>query len=205
MNMKILLIILLTFLSSCASLTQEDCTNTSWAQKGELDGSKGESLSIFSKYQQQCHEHGVAISKAAYTQGYNIGLRKFCTYKSGYEQGLEGSDPLTECDQISSSFTKGHEEGFKEFRMIARKKRIEEEKDSERNKAIERILSRYNSQKCTFDSDCTKDGDCDFKKCRHDGSTCSFNFECKIKGNCSNESSYVSSLNEWVGVNVCKY
>lgn len=203
--MKILLIIVLTTLTSCASLTQEDCAKTSWAQKGELDGSNGESLSLFSKYQQQCHEHGVVISKANYTHGYNIGLRKFCTYKSGYKHGLEGSDPFTECNQINPSFTKGYEEGFREFQIFARKKKIEEEKDSERKKAVKRILSSYNSEKCTFDSDCRRNGDCTFNKCRHDDSKCSFNSDCKIEGDCSNESTYVSSLNEWVGVNVCKY
>lgn len=198
-------IVLLTVLTSCASLTQEDCNNTNWTQKGELDGSNGKSLAKFSNYQQQCREHGVVISKANYRQGYILGLRKFCSYKSGYELGLDGSDPLNECNKISPSFTKGYEEGFREFQMIARRRRLEEEKELEREKAIERILSSYNSAKCTFDSDCSKDGDCDFNKCRHDGSTCTFNSECKIRGNCSNESTYVSSLNEWVGVNVCKY
>lgn len=203
--MKIPLIIILILLTSCASLSKEDCINTSWDHKGELDGLDGESLSIFSDYQQKCHKHGVVISKANYTQGYNRGLRKFCSYNSGYEHGLEGSDPFTECDQINPSFTKGYEEGFREFQILAQKKKIEEEKDSERKKAIERILSSYNSEKCISNSDCRRDGDCTFNKCRHDESTCTFNSDCKIEGDCSNESTYVSSLNEWVGVNVCKY
>ena len=203
--MKIPLIILLTTLISCASLSPEDCTKTDWVQKGERDGSNGESSSLFSKYQQQCLEHGVKISQANYTQGYNHGLRQFCSYKTGYQNGIDGSDPLTECDHISPSFTRGYEEGFREFQITERKKIIEEDKDSERKKAVERILESYNSEKCTFNSDCSKDGDCTFNKCRHDNSTCSFNSECKIQGDCSNESTYVSSINEWVSVNVCKY
>lgn len=203
--MKFLFIFLIFNLISCAIITKEDCNTINWESKGEQDASEGESISRFSKYQETCKEHGINISKENYVKGHRDGLKRFCTYKSGYQHGEQGSDPFTECDQIGYTFSRGYEEGFQEYQRIKKKKILEQEQEASRKKAIESILSRYNSKECSSSFDCHKDGDCRFNKCRHDNSECNFNSDCKIEGSCSNESEYVYSINQWVSVNVCRY
>ena len=208
MNLKIA--ILLLIITSCSSLTKEECSNFNWIKEGELDGSRGRSSTFFSNYSQQCQKHGVSISKDNYIQGHTKGLTEFCNYNSGYDLGLDGKGPFSDCEMINPSFNKGYEEGFSKFQTIAKEKKIEEQKieeqkDLDRKKGIDSILSSYNFEKCTFNSDCSKLGDCISNKCRHNYSECTYNSDCKIEGNCAVESTYVISLNEWVSVNVCKY
>lgn len=199
--MKISLLPLLLILSACATLSKEDCTSINWRERGQQDGSSGESTAQFNIYQQQCQEHGVSIPKANYLQGHKEGLKTFCNYNNGYKNGEEGTEPMKECEPIGVTFMKGYHKGFEVF--IAKKQ--DERKKEIKAKVVEDIIKRYGSKECTFNSDCEKDGDCSFGKCRHNGDACTFNSDCKVEGDCVSESQYVSEINESVYVRVCEY
>ena len=199
--MKLSSLLLLLTLSSCATLSKEDCTSTDWRQRGQLDGSTGDSVQEFAKYQQQCQEHGVSISKASYLEGYWQGLKSFCNYDNGYKNGLEGTEPMKECESVGVTFSKGYHKGFEAFMA----KKEERRKEEIKAKTIKDIIERYGSKECTFNSDCKREGECSFNKCRHNGQECKFNIDCQIEGDCVSESEYISEINEKVYVRVCDY
>ena len=192
--MKNLILILLFVLSSCASLNKEKCVETDWTKKGQQDGQYGQGPDLFASYEKTCQGFGVNISETHYQAGYKKGLKSYCTYKAGYALGNTGEEPLAHCEDVSPTFKKGFDEGFRHFQV-----------DSERKKAIARILETTKSEKCMADNDCSQTGICSGSKCRHNGATCFSNSECVVVGKCKKESTYVNSIKEMVSVNICKY
>ena len=198
-------IFILFFITSCATLTKEECTTMNWNQKGFQDSSAGESLVQFNKYAEMCKEHGVVPSKSNYIEGYKRGLTEYCNYQNGMKLGQRGGEPFKECGAVTSNFQRGYRTGFQEYEETQERERRKKIQEEDRKEARQRILNRFNSEECTSDFNCQKETNCTFNKCSHDGSACTFNSECKIRGNCRQESDYVSSINEWVGVQVCHY
>lgn len=202
--MKISLLLAILFLSSCSTLNKEDCSKTNWANKGELDGSAGRSRRELVKYVEQCQEHGVAVDKAGYLRGHSEGLQQYCTYKNGLDTGLTGEEALVDCNKIDPAYKQGHIEGYRQFKIVEHRKKLEEEKEKKRVLAVQDIVNRYGGKSCTSDFDCRKDGQCTFQRCQHNGQACTFNNQCQMEGHCREQAEFVHSINEWVRARVCQ-
>lgn len=207
--MKYLILIFMLPLISCSSLTKEDCQKTNWKQQGFKDGAKGEGQAEYSNYWEQCREHGVSINKSEYIEGYQAGLKKYCNYKSGYELGGVGGDPLSECDKINPSFARGYEEGFRQYQQAKKEQedraRLRNQQEEDKRIAIQNIINRNHGRSCTSHSDCQKEGYCTFNKCQHNGMSCSYNSDCKVQGNCRGQTEYVPSVGGYVEARVCEF
>ncbi len=138
--MKFLTAILLFSLVSCASHTKEDCIKSNLAIIGGQDAMNGYSSYRFKKHQQDCKGLRIIISKENYLNGHNKGLKILCTYRTWYSYGKEGSDPFAECDKITHSYSKGYQDGLKEFQKITKEKKLEVEKSIEKKKQLRIFL-----------------------------------------------------------------
>ena len=141
--MKFFILATLFILSSCSSLSRDECDETNWRKIGINEGSYG-NPSNFSSYEKQCKKFGNVAFKSDYDQGHQEGLEIFCTYSNGYYFGFNQKSSVDECKQFNSDFSRGFKDGNgereeKKKQGLLRKKAEEERKEQEK-KDLERIL-----------------------------------------------------------------
>lgn len=203
------LITLLLLIISCSSMDRERCLTADWYQEGVKDGSdRGEDH--FLEYKRECGKEGISIvdGTGPYKKGILEGLRTWCSFKNGFNQGLAGRSDTSRCDTINPAFIRGYEEGFREYRE-ARRRKIEEEKwekryTGEREEFRNRVLSRTSTKECAVDSDCRTEGECKFNRCAHNNLNCTYNYECKVSGWCR-EISEEAKDRTVLTIRVCDY
>lgn len=77
-------------LSSCATMSEDQCLAGAWGEVGFADGAAGYPASRLSEHAQACARHGVAPDEAIYYSARNDGLRRYCTPAGGFEAGRTG-------------------------------------------------------------------------------------------------------------------
>ena len=104
-------------------------------KEGYSHALQGEPSSIFSYA--KCLKLSKKHSNGEYVKGWKAGVKVFCTYKNGYQMGLEGGQYQNICPKkLEPDFFKGYTLGLQEYRA---KKRQEELMAIEREKiAVER-------------------------------------------------------------------
>jgi hypothetical protein len=198
----------LLVLIGCSSMDREKCMTTNWYEKGVEDGaSKGKDF--FVEYKRECANKGVTINVAEtnYHKGVGEGLKSWCSYTNGLSQGLEGRKTTPRCDSISTAYTRGYEEGYREFVISMRKKREEDERKKIYNSEMESFRSkvlRSDTKECSVDSDCHKEGQCEFGHCAHNNQNCTYNYECKMRGWCREVSEWTPEKTR-LSLRVCDY
>ncbi len=109
--MKVLLLILL-FLGGCTTMKKGDCENRKWKVQGYKDAMKGFPSSHYQNQKKACMKFNIRVNKDRYMEGFNKGIRDFCTYKNGYEFGLKGKRYDDSCPkQLEDDFFKGYVAG----------------------------------------------------------------------------------------------
>jgi hypothetical protein len=199
---------LLLVLTGCSSVTRDKCHTTDWYKKGLEDASRN-GKEYFTEYKRECINAGATINVAesSYRKGIADGMKNWCNYTNGLSEGLAGRKSTPQCDQISTSFVKGYEQGYKEFVVSMRKKREEDERRkiySAESEAFRRRGLTQDSKQCAVDSDCHKEGNCEFNRCEHNNQTCSYSYECKVKGHCREMKEY-NSEQKLITYRVCDY
>jgi len=192
--MKILINLMLLFvlsLSSCTSLTKEDCQNNNWKDIGERDAKNGRARSVFQGYQKSCIEQGVKIKQDEYDVGFKIGLMLYCTYENGYEVGSVGkSNPQTCPNDTLKNFSQGYIAGKKWYEQklyYEQELRLREENSQRHAQMRERVMGNSQQLTCHWNSDCVIKSKCFDNKCSASGIACRFDSNCDIEGTCNNE------------------
>jgi hypothetical protein len=145
--------LLTLLLVSCSNL-REECKKTNWYHKGKEDALKGERLPRNRDYQRACLDVGIEISHERYQKGFDLGLKRYCTYKRGLQMGSTNQDDHLLCEQKYPKFKKGFHKGFRAYRKKLRKTQKLDKASLKRE-----LLSDYDDRQCTFNSDCdTADG-----------------------------------------------
>lgn len=93
----------------CASLSKEACLGGDWYGIGYKDGSYGRIYSRLVEHQRACLEHNVSPDENMYRQGWDDGLKIYCTAEKGYDEGegrgkYEGACP----PELEPGFLKGY-------------------------------------------------------------------------------------------------
>lgn len=149
-------IILLGTLSACASLSKSECNTANWQQIGYEDGSQGKKSTRLQAHRKACAKHNVTPNSEDYDQGYQKGIKVYCTYDKGLLAGKRGRNTNAVCP-ADTDYQTGYQEGLNLF--CSNSKGI---KDAERgykahglclsnpnyNKGYEYGLSNY----CTYDN-----------------------------------------------------
>lgn len=178
------------FLSGCVSMPMDQCKYLDWHTAGRESAKSGDEGASLNALKQMCGQQGIVVDEKAFREGRMEGLRDLCSYKGGFELGVEGKTYSGACpaDQ-SEEFIRGFREGAREYREQQAAK-TEERRDTEelermRRRRLKREAPRGDYGKsCTFDSECELRDTCDEGKCGGNGKSCNFDSDCSIQGRC---------------------
>ena len=97
-------------LSSCATMSPEECKQADWAQIGQRDGLDGRTLAQLDARAEDCAKVGVAVDTRTYKQGREQGLRSYCQLDNALRLGLSGAAYAGVCPpQIHAAFQQRYE------------------------------------------------------------------------------------------------
>lgn len=138
--MKFISLISITILiTSCATMSPNECKNADWKSIGYTDGSRGRAVRL-SKHADACAKVQITPDKTVYMSGYKRGEKVYCTYDSGLGKGSSGGDISDIC--LTSGLKENFQKGYKKGKKIYAKKQQIEAKEREINsfnKKIEEI------------------------------------------------------------------
>ncbi len=77
-------------LAGCESMSESECKVADWGRVGFNDGARGEQERRIVAYTEDCGKIGVRPNAQAYRQGWDVGIKRFCTPANGWREGLEG-------------------------------------------------------------------------------------------------------------------
>ncbi len=103
-------------MSSCETISEEQCFATNWADKGYSDGAKGAERSTLGDYIDSCSKFGADVDRARYLQGYESGLTAYCTYDKGFSRAERGNSYSSACaGPLAAEFRRGYEDGARSY------------------------------------------------------------------------------------------
>ena len=105
-------------LSSCSSISEQECVTGDWYSIGVNDGKDGADIKKYKKYQKECASHGITADFARYQQGYQQGLVFYCDFAHGEAHGRSGASYNTACTgNLEMQFRLGYQKG-KEWHQV---------------------------------------------------------------------------------------
>lgn len=104
-------------LASCATLNEQQCKIGNWEEIGRQDGLRGLSAGRITSHSKACKEYGVQVNNSQYQNGYNAGVRAFCTPENGFQMGKSGvTNSQATCPaDLAPAFSAAIVKGFGEF------------------------------------------------------------------------------------------
>ena len=115
-----LIVVLGLLASGCASMGEDECRVADWQAIGYEDAVNGKAASHIGERRKSCAEYGVAPNFAAYQQGREEGLRKYCTPASGYRLGRKGRSLAAVCpSELQADFRDAYKSGHEIYQAAA--------------------------------------------------------------------------------------
>ncbi len=105
------------FVSGCVShMSQEQCQNTNWHLFGQTEGLNGQPMQNLQQKIEDCAKFGITVDQTAYSQGWTIGNKQYCSYENGYRWGLAGQEIPAVCQGLAlQKLMPGWRKGSAEF------------------------------------------------------------------------------------------
>lgn len=99
-------------LSSCATMSEDQCMAGDWGGQGLKDGAEGLLMSRLEDHAKACAKVGVVPDERAYFSAREDGLRRYCTVEGGFEFGRRGSEYRGVCPaELEESFLPAYRDG----------------------------------------------------------------------------------------------
>jgi len=103
-------------ITSCETISEDQCFATDWADRGYKDGTNGAARSKLSDYIDKCSEFGADVNRARYLDGFEAGLERYCTYDKGFSRGEGGSSYNAVCEgPRAGAFRAGYDDGTAKY------------------------------------------------------------------------------------------
>lgn len=103
-------------MSSCATISEEECLAGGWEDIGFRDGENGMSQARLADYNSTCSKFSVSPDRSAYLRGYDQGLQLYCDYDRGFSRGSEGNSAQARCEAFpESGYFVGYEQGLRGY------------------------------------------------------------------------------------------
>ncbi len=130
----ILVLMLSVLLDGCASMDQAECVSADWHSVGLDDGRKGKKSTHYSEYRKDCSAFGVSVDSDAYIDGWETGIRNYCTRDNGFRVGVKGSIYQHNCpsaaeDVFSNSYQTGRAVFLKQMRVNTLRREVQKSGD----------------------------------------------------------------------------
>jgi hypothetical protein len=101
-------------LSGCATMYEQECKTADWEAVGYADGYTAKPAVHSETYRKVCAAHDVIPNIPAYEQGYDKGIRTYCTPDLAYNMGKAGKPVPSICPADMATDLKAfNKEGFK--------------------------------------------------------------------------------------------
>jgi len=141
----ILIVSLAILVSSCASMSPQECKLADWKIVGYQDALKGNNTQI-AEHNQSCAKVKIKPNAQLYMQGYNQGSKLFCTYDNGLKEGKNGDYISNICKRpgLTYNFMRGYQQGYKMYEKN-RKINALQQKIDDLNEEIEDIVNSKGS------------------------------------------------------------
>ncbi len=91
------LLAVLLLLAGCATMNEDECRSADWYSVGFEDGAHGRPTSYIGNHREACAEYGISPRADSYRDGWNQGIRNYCTPRNGYQEGMYGRSRGAEC------------------------------------------------------------------------------------------------------------
>lgn len=100
-------------LSSCATLSKEQCVMGNWQAIGYNDGVAGYSSERLASHTKACAKANISPDYQAWERGRQQGLKQYCTPSNAYAVGRKGQQLNSVCPsamlpELRSSYTQGY-------------------------------------------------------------------------------------------------
>lgn len=102
-------------LTSCNSMSKEECAAADWRVIGETDGAAGyDPQNRFADHVKSCKRINVVPDQTVWYDGYRTGLTRYCTPLSGLNRGNSGESYRNVCPpETAGAFMSGYQVGQK--------------------------------------------------------------------------------------------
>jgi len=99
-------------LTSCATLSEDECLAMDWALIGFEDGAEGFPPQRIGQHREACAKFGVTPNTQAYRRGRDDGLREYCRPANAYSVGMDGKEYKGVCpSSMADAFSDAYEDG----------------------------------------------------------------------------------------------
>jgi len=135
-------LLITAFLSSCASLSREECLYGDWFALGVQDGRAGQVASQVVFHQDACKNYGVKVDKARYLAGREQGLQQYCQLNNALDTGLRGQRYQAVCPaQIDADFRYYNETAYQVYESRSALKSLDSSLSDKENSLTDKKLS----------------------------------------------------------------
>ena len=112
-SISVIAILFSLILAGCQTLSKEECVAADWRVIGEQDGAAGHApQDRFGDHAKSCEKAGVVPDQTLWNEGYQAGLRRFCTPLSGLAHGQKGGSYANTCpSELTPGFLSGYSLG----------------------------------------------------------------------------------------------
>lgn len=103
---------LLLFVSSCATMSKEECKQADWYLKGVDDATQGFALERVIEHGKACARINIVPDMKAYREGHGKGARLYCVPEKGYSEGRNGAAYNGICPpELEGKFLRAYSDG----------------------------------------------------------------------------------------------
>jgi len=118
MTKSIVFFVLTLGLAACGGWSKKKCQSTDFSSMGYSRGSKGK-IGLSDHINSTCLKKGVAINVSSYQEGYDNGLKTFCSDSKARRDGGDGHDPINIC-KSNPSYMRAYDKGLKTYCTVDR-------------------------------------------------------------------------------------
>lgn len=83
--------------SSCATLNEKECRTIDWRLLGVQDGADGRPQSHIERHREACGDHKLPVQQEPWLNGWQEGIRRYCTPLNGLRVGAAGEGYANSC------------------------------------------------------------------------------------------------------------
>jgi len=99
---------------TCATIEKDECAVANWYELGRADGERGRKATREASYRGDCAKFGIPIDGNSYRNGWESGIRRYCTPENGFDRGVNGrfynrSCPANLAEQFEQPYELGRE------------------------------------------------------------------------------------------------
>jgi hypothetical protein len=105
-------LLLTSLLISCSQFDREECKTVDWVELGREQARLGRPYRTVENFKTICDKYDIKVNEIMFRDGYNQGVKTYCSYHNGYELGVTNKDYHNICPKdLEYEFLMGYNKG----------------------------------------------------------------------------------------------